>query len=337
MAALALPAAAKRNKLNPAAVALFKKAIAASDLKAKGAQGFRLQANVRIFRPHNQQLNGMVVEFWTPERKWRDETFFHDYQLVQVSDGKHVWVKNTLNYVPYEINELWSALAFPSDLRDWLEPDKWSRKPEEIDLSKPKGEKKGAEACVNAKRPRWKEKDVVCFDRATGRVVRKKNSEHTYQYTDYVVFGRKSFPRTLRVFEGDNKEIVEIHITRIEPFTTPPPSTFLPVKGSQEEPDVDACQTVKRAKLVTKVQPGYPSAAKRRRIEGTVVLYADVGTDGVPRGLVPLKSPSPLLTNAALQAVMQWRYRPTACEISGSSQPIPVTTLITVIFTLGGP
>ena len=67
------------------------------------------------------------------------------------------------------------------------------------------------------------------------------------------------------------------------------------------------------------------------------MLYADVGTDGVPRGLVPLKSPSPLLTNAALQAVMQWRYRPTACEISGSSQPIPVTTLITVIFTLGGP
>lgn len=338
MAAFAPPAMAKKNKLNPAAVALFKNAIAASDLRAKGSPGYRLQANVRIFRPHNQQLNGMVVEFWTPAGKWRDETFFQGYQLVQVSDGRHEWVKNTANYVPYEINELWTALWFPRELREWLDPiDKWSGTRGVLHLNEPKKKKKGTEVCVKAERSRWK-KEKVCFDPAADQILRETDSVHiTYEYSDYAAFGGKSFPRTLRVFEGDNREIVEIHITRIEPFTTPPTGTFLPVKGSQEEPDADACQTVKRAKLIKEVQPRYPPAAKRRRIEGTVVLYANVGTDGIPRGLVPLKSPSPLLTNAALQAVMQWRYRPTACEIGGSSRPVPVATHITVIFTLGSP
>ena len=344
VSASALPAAAKKSKLNPAAVALFEKAVAASDLKAKGAQGFRLQANVRIFRAHNQHVDGVLVEFWTPKGKWREETFLPGYQLVQVSDGRHEWTKNTMNYVPFEVHELWAALAFPPRLLSWIKPTGktshvagtvpggWGKQ-ERTSLGKPKKEKKGAELCVKTLSSRWRNKGAFCFDTATGQILHETDDGYlTYEFSDYAAFGRKSFPRTLRVIEGDDTEIVEIHIVRIEPLAIPVPATFLPVKGSQEQPDPDACQKVKPVKLSKMVSPAYTPAAKDGEITGTVVLYGYVGKDGIPRGLETLISPSPLLTAPALQAVRQWRYQSTLCEIDGAWQPVPARTFITVVF-----
>ena len=79
----------------------------------------------------------------------------------------------------------------------------------------------------------------------------------------------------------------------------------------------------------------YPARAKVLGVEGAVTFYGYLGIDGVPRGLLPLKSPSPLLTAAALDAVSQWRYRPAVCQSGNVAQPAPVISYITVVFTLG--
>jgi len=86
---------------------------------------------------------------------------------------------------------------------------------------------------------------------------------------------------------------------------------------------------VPAAKLVTRVQPIYPPLARQTRISGTVKLHAIIGKDGNVQKL-EVESGHPLLVQAALDAVRQWRYQPTLLN----GEPVEVDTEIDVIFSL---
>ncbi len=66
-------------------------------------------------------------------------------------------------------------------------------------------------------------------------------------------------------------------------------------------------------KVVTKVEPEYPSILKERHIGGVVKLQALVRADGVVKDVVLLGG-NPSLGDAAIKAVKQWRYAPSARE-----------------------
>jgi TonB family protein len=90
-------------------------------------------------------------------------------------------------------------------------------------------------------------------------------------------------------------------------------------------------EKVLAASLVRQVTPVYPAIAKNAHVEGTVVLHALIGTDGAVQDLQYVSGP-PLLMRAALDAVWQWKYKPTL--ING--EPVRIDTTISVVFTLGG-
>jgi TonB family protein len=75
--------------------------------------------------------------------------------------------------------------------------------------------------------------------------------------------------------------------------------------------------------------PIYPQEAKMQRISGKVFLHAIIGKNGEVCNL-HLQEGNPLLAQAALAAVRQWRYSP--YKING--KPVEVDTTITVIFNL---
>ena len=81
--------------------------------------------------------------------------------------------------------------------------------------------------------------------------------------------------------------------------------------------------------LVHQVTPQYPPLARQARIQGTVVLQAVIGKDGTVQNLHVL-SGHPMLTQAAVDAVRQWRYKP--YYLNG--EPVEVDTQINVNFTL---
>jgi periplasmic protein TonB len=93
---------------------------------------------------------------------------------------------------------------------------------------------------------------------------------------------------------------------------------------------VPVTSTIEAAKLISRVQPIYPPIAIQARIQGSVVLHAIISKEGGVSEL-QLLSGHPLLVNAALEAVRQWRYSPTLL----SGQPVEVETTITVTFVLG--
>ncbi len=83
--------------------------------------------------------------------------------------------------------------------------------------------------------------------------------------------------------------------------------------------------------LLKKVQPNYPPLAKSARIQGHVLLTAEISKDGTIQGL-KLVSGHPMLAPAAIEAVKQWRYKPYLLN----GEPVAVETQVDVIFSLSG-
>jgi protein TonB len=94
---------------------------------------------------------------------------------------------------------------------------------------------------------------------------------------------------------------------------------------------VRVSQGVSQGLLVHKVQPEYPPIARQARIQGVVVLQALIGKDGSIQNL-HVVSGHPMLTNAALAAVKEWKYKPYFLN----GEPVEVETTINVNFTLSG-
>jgi len=83
--------------------------------------------------------------------------------------------------------------------------------------------------------------------------------------------------------------------------------------------------------LIKKVQPNYPPLAKQARIQGHVLLQAEISKDGTIQNL-QLISGHPMLAPAAIEAVRQWRYKPYLLN----GEPVAVETQVDVIFSLSG-
>ncbi len=111
-------------------------------------------------------------------------------------------------------------------------------------------------------------------------------------------------------------------------LTSPPPPASQPKVNRRSGP-VRVGGVIAEANLVRKVQPVYPALAKSARIQGTVEFTAIISKDGNIENLQLVKG-HPLLVNAAKEAVLQWKYRPTLLN----GQPVEVITDIVVNFTL---
>ncbi len=119
-----------------------------------------------------------------------------------------------------------------------------------------------------------------------------------------------------------------ILITGLRPTYAPvqPPKE---INKSEEKRAVKISEPVQQALLIFRPEPRYPPLALQMRKEGTVRLHAIISRDGHITEL-EVVSGSPWFVQAALEAVRQWRYRPTYL----GGDPVEVETSITVIFRL---
>jgi protein TonB len=83
--------------------------------------------------------------------------------------------------------------------------------------------------------------------------------------------------------------------------------------------------------LLRKVNPTYPPLARQARIQGVVLLQAEISKSGDIENL-RLISGHPMLAPAAIEAVKQWKYKPYLLN----GEPVEVDTQVQVNFTLAG-
>jgi periplasmic protein TonB len=114
--------------------------------------------------------------------------------------------------------------------------------------------------------------------------------------------------------------------------TTSAPAVLLPTsaaahKGDNDNGPVVLAEDLADAHVSYRVQPVYPYAARRKGVEGAVVLQVSVNTDGSV-GSVRVLSGNTQLAPSAVEAVKQWRYEP----YYASGQPVVFQTQVTVRF-----
>jgi TonB family protein len=115
------------------------------------------------------------------------------------------------------------------------------------------------------------------------------------------------------LFSGDK-------ITSGDTAPPTPPSVQLKIGGERQP------------RLIKKITPLYPDLAKRARVEGSVILAVNIDEDGNVSD-IKVQSGHPLLNDAAIDAVKQWKYTP----ILLSGEPVPEMAAVTVVFSFGEP
>jgi protein TonB len=84
------------------------------------------------------------------------------------------------------------------------------------------------------------------------------------------------------------------------------------------------------ANLVThSVTPDYPTLARQMKVQGSVILQAVIGRDGLIEELQIVSGP-PILAGAAREAVKQWHFKPHYL----GAEPVETQAKITVNFTI---
>jgi protein TonB len=111
-----------------------------------------------------------------------------------------------------------------------------------------------------------------------------------------------------------------------EPLPPPPPPVPPPVVAPPSKP-VRVGGDMREPRLLKIVPPIYPKLASQARVAGTVVLEATLMPDGTVQEIRVI-SGHPLLVQAAIDSVKQWRYEPTM--LNGA--PVSVILTATVHF-----
>jgi TonB family protein len=104
----------------------------------------------------------------------------------------------------------------------------------------------------------------------------------------------------------------------------PPPPLPVPQPTSSQGTPTRIGGDVAQSNLVSSVQPKYPEPARAARVTGVVLLQVVINREGAVENINVISGHS-LLTDAAVEAVKQWRYKP---------QATPTVTTVTVNFTM---
>ena len=88
-------------------------------------------------------------------------------------------------------------------------------------------------------------------------------------------------------------------------------------------------QGVSNKLLISKVDPAYPDEARKKHVQGSVVLQILIGESGAVTDLRAVSGDA-LLVPSALEAVKKWVYRPYL--LNGNA--VEVETQVTINYTL---
>ena len=102
--------------------------------------------------------------------------------------------------------------------------------------------------------------------------------------------------------------------------------------ASSVGPAVELSPDVAEGRLLHRVQPEYPEAARRQGIQGPVVVNLRIDKDGAVQDAIVVSGPA-VLAQAAVAAVKQWQFKPHYID----GREVETQTRITLRFSLPTP
>jgi TonB family protein len=97
---------------------------------------------------------------------------------------------------------------------------------------------------------------------------------------------------------------------------------FAELKAGQQPGELSAPDAIQKS------DPGYPIELMRANVQGTVTLYAVIGSDGTVGGIRVLTSPDDRLDAFATSALARWKFRPATKD----GQPVALEAVVMIPF-----
>jgi TonB family protein len=145
-------------------------------------------------------------------------------------------------------------------------------------------------------------------------------------------------PLEVEVVAGDHHRIVRpgsnaLHV-ELEPGAPAQPAVEAPEAESAGQVTNNAADRVQMsadasAVVTSPVKPSYPLLARQMKVQGSVILMALIGRDGIIQNLRLVSGPR-MLASAAEDAVRQWHFKP---HLVGA-EAVETQAKITVNFTI---
>ncbi len=126
------------------------------------------------------------------------------------------------------------------------------------------------------------------------------------------------------------KEIRKVLVTKLTPQAQPGSTVFRTGTGAGGPQSKAAGAVYKTGggvsapQLIYKIEPSYTEEARALKVQGTEILYVEIGADGVATNFKVLNGIGFGLDEAGIEAVSQWRFKP------GTKDGQPVTVAATI-------
>jgi len=289
---------------------LLEKAEAAADILQLTA--FELKASVKL-ENQGKPIAGSYLFLWKGSDQWREEVALPSYTQVTVGAKGVVFQKRSTDFLPLQISQLQGLMSYGRRLLPG---------PKETILRVHGHKINGIKVdCVEIADPEHNSREI-CVDLSTNALVR----ESPFVDRDLAAVGSKLFPRSLTYVEH-GKSIVLAEVTELKTTDAFPSSAFDPPPGALSKP---GCINPDRGWVDRKVPPIYPPQERMAHREGTVSVYAVIGSDGTLHDLRIVSGASPALDRSTLDAMLQWRYEPYTCN----GVPVEVESILVTNYRL---
>jgi protein TonB len=148
-------------------------------------------------------------------------------------------------------------------------------------------------------------------------------------------------PLEVEVVAGDSHRVIRpgsdsVHVD-LQPGDPPQPAPEMTTPGETETAASVTSNASERVQMsanasaivTSPVRPSYPLLARQMKVQGSVILEALIGKDGIIQNLQVVRGPH-ILASAAQDAVRQWHFKP---HLEGS-EAVETEAKITVNFTI---
>lgn len=139
-------------------------------------------------------------------------------------------------------------------------------------------------------------------------------------------------PLDVEVIAGDNhhtvrprSNVTKVQVAKVPGIQLEAPAASITSKAATHEVVPAAATHLPQ----TEIHATYPVLAQHMNVQGSVVLEALIGTDGMIENVRVLRGPA-ILSSAAQQAVREWKFKP----IYQHGQAVESKATITVNFTI---
>jgi TonB family protein len=317
-----LAQAALADSKQETAEALLRRAAEASGPAAAMKGPYRIEYKVIFYGRNTDAMQGTYSHTWIARHQWRNEVSVTGYSETEVEDGQSRWVaRKPHQFQPDGVTRLLDDLQPITDAQ--INPNER--------VSKIKEDTHGSAhlRCIEmrpAAVPSMSQKSL-CFDEGTGALVRIIHSGWRTEFSDFDKGTGALIARKVQQFR-DRDLIAEAELTSLSPQDATAASVLEHPADSRHFTSCDG--KVTSGKLVERVNPVYPAAARAARQTGNVEIHAVIDIDGTLKDVEIVKGGNKLLEDSALEAARKWRYEPYRC----GGVPVEVDTTISMNFSL---